>query len=337
MQPDEKIQEKLPAAHAALAACMNPLVMADLDGHVTYANAACVRFWGCSDVSEILGRDLPDFFDGPEGAAAMGELRQRGSWAGELKARRKDGSCFDVYWSGNLAVSPETGVPLCVVASCLDVTEHKRADQERAATAAILRLTNSSNDLHEVMQQLTAFLGDWSSCDAVGIRLQQGDDFPYFETRGFPEAFVVAESRLCTTDREGLTVRDAQGNPVLECMCGNILCGRFDPTKPFFTEGGSFWSNCTSRLLASTTEADRQARTRNRCNGEGYESVALVPLRFDGKTFGLLQFNDKREGRFSADSGEDRRPGGRRARAAPISRGLASERDPVPPGHGSGG
>ena len=56
---------------------------------------------------------------------------------------------------------------------------------------------------------------------------------------------------------------------MLECMCGNILRGRFDPAKPFFTSHGSFWCNNTTALLASTTEADRMARTRNRlqCGG----------------------------------------------------------------------
>jgi PAS domain S-box-containing protein len=85
-------------------------------------------------------------------------------------------------------------------------------------------------------------------------------------------------------------------------MCGNVLCGRFDPCQPFFTEQGSFWTNGTSRLLAATSEADRQSRTRNRCHGEGYESVALIPLRSGGETLGLLQFNDSREGRFTSES-----------------------------------
>ncbi|MBF0477421.1 MAG: PAS domain-containing protein, partial [Deltaproteobacteria bacterium] len=91
------------------------------------------------------------------------------------------------------------------------------------------------------------------------------------------------------------------GYPAYECMCGNIICGRFDPAKPFFSKHGSFWSNNTTRLLASTTEADRQAKTRNRCNGEGYESVALIPLRLQDETFGLFQFNDRGIGRFSPE------------------------------------
>ena len=84
-------------------------------------------------------------------------------------------------------------------------------------------------------------------------------------------------------------------------MCGNVICGRFDPSKPFFTARGSFWTNCTTELLATTTEADRQARTRNRCNGEGYESVALIALRVGEDRLGLLQLNDHRKDRFTAE------------------------------------
>ncbi|RPI68684.1 MAG: PAS domain S-box protein, partial [Geobacteraceae bacterium] len=96
-------------------------------------------------------------------------------------------------------------------------------------------------------------------------------------------------------------MHDGKGNPVLECMCGNIMCGRIDPAKPFFTAHGSFWSNNTTALLASTTEADRQASTRNWCNGMGYESVALIPLRTGDQVFGLIQYNDHRPNRFTPD------------------------------------
>ncbi len=84
-------------------------------------------------------------------------------------------------------------------------------------------------------------------------------------------------------------------------MCGNVLSGRVDPSLPFFTTRGSFWTNSTTKLLASTTNEDRQARTRNRCNGEGYESVALIPLKAGEDIVGLLQLNDRREGRFTLD------------------------------------
>ncbi|MBM4319695.1 MAG: response regulator, partial [Deltaproteobacteria bacterium] len=62
------------------------------------------------------------------------------------------------------------------------------------------------------------------------------------------------------------------------------------------------WSNCTTGLLASTTDKDRLARTRNRCNGEGYESVGLFALRSGEQCLGLLQLNDRRQERFTPES-----------------------------------
>jgi len=107
-----------------------------------------------------------------------------------------------------------------------------------------------------------------------------------FALRGFDFAKRVVDST------------DIVGNPVLECMCGNVIQGRFDPDLPFFTKNGTFWTNSTTDLLASTNEEDRLARTRNRCHGEGYESVALIPLVHGNQTIGLLQFNDPERNRF---------------------------------------
>jgi signal transduction histidine kinase len=84
-------------------------------------------------------------------------------------------------------------------------------------------------------------------------------------------------------------------------MCGNVLSGRADPTLPFFSEGGSFWTNSTTELLACTPPEVLQVPTRNRCNEAGYESVALVPLRSGNEIVGLLQLNDTRRGRFTPE------------------------------------
>ena len=177
------------------------------------------------------------------------------------------------------------------------VERHRRKDEER--TLQLLHLLNGQETVRAMVEKLTRFMQMWTGCSAVGVRLEDGDDFPYFETRGFSKEFVLAEKHLCSRDLAGQVVRDAVGSPVLDCMCGNVLRGRFNPSLPFFTAKGSFWSNHTTHLQASTSEAERQARTRSRCNGEGYESVALIPIRAGGHTYGLLQFNDLAKGRFS--------------------------------------
>jgi PAS domain S-box-containing protein len=208
------------------------------------------------------------------------------------------GSSFASRWRDISVYSPAKGF---FVAVFNDITERKQQAADRECMMNLLRLADSSCNTRELVRTVTEELQQWSGCEAVGVRLRDGDDFPYYETCGFPPSFVEAEKYLCARDAKQELLRDSHGNPVLECMCGNVVCGRFDPSKPFFTEGGSFWTNSTSKLLQSTSEADRQSRTRNRCHGEGFESVALVPLRCSGQTLGLLQFNDRQPGRFTPE------------------------------------
>ena len=170
-----------------------------------------------------------------------------------------------------------------------------------AQTTELIRTLSTQGKAQDILRRLINQMRDWSGCDSVGIRFREGLDYPYFETRGFSEEFVQMENRLCITGSDGRPVLDKNGNPRLECMCGNVIQGRTNPDLPFFSGRGSFWSNGTTALLAGSTEADRQSSTRNRCNGVGYESVALVPLRSGEKTYGLLQFNDHREGRFTPE------------------------------------
>ena len=216
----------------------------------------------------------------------------------DLPLQTADGRRLDVEFVSNVYQVDHRRVIQCNIR---DNTERRRAERECASLVELLRLINTNNDMHALMRSATAFLQDVTGCEAVGVRLRVGEDFPYFETRGFSAEFVNVENRLCAVDERGEPIRDLAGSAALECMCGNILCGRFDPSQPFFTAHGSFWTNCTTELLARTTEAERQAPTRNRCNTAGYESVALLPLRAGATTFGLLQFNDRRRERFTPD------------------------------------
>ncbi len=216
------------------------------------------------------------------------------------RALTRDGAIRHMHSQAEVVF--EDGRPVRMLGTILDITEQKWSEEEREITVAFLRLANDSHGTRNLVNAATAFFREKSGCEAVGIRLREGDDYPYYETRGFPPEFVHAESGLCLRDDGGLPVYDSEGNPVLECMCGNVIRRRFDPSKPFFTARGSFWTNSTTQLLASTTEADRQARTRNRCNGEDYESVAVIALRLGDECLGTLQLNDRHTGRFTRDS-----------------------------------
>ena len=213
-----------------------------------------------------------------------------------LPLQTKDGRSIDVEFIANVYLVNHQKVIQCNIR---DITDRIQAERRNRLMREVLDLLNrkggGSNQIRDILQAVKNSTG----LEALGIRLQEGEDFPYYETNGFSGDFVQAERFLCQRDAEGKIVRNETGCPELECMCGNVICGRIDPSLPFFTEGRSFWSNSTTMLLAATTEEDRQARTRNRCNGEGYESVALIPLRADNKIIGLLQLNDSRPNCFT--------------------------------------
>jgi PAS domain S-box-containing protein len=219
----------------------------------------------------------------------------------ETRRRRKDGKVIDV----SLSVSPIKDLSGRIVGASTiarDITERRRMELEKEITTELLRLINHSAGTSDLIKAATTFFQKQSGCEAIGIRLKDGDDFPYFEARGFPEEFVRLENSLCARDAEGNVLRDITGNPCIECMCGNVILEKVDPSKPFFSSGGSFWANSTTRLLSTTSDADRQTRTRNRCNGEGYESVALIPLHVGKERLGLIQLNDKRQNMFSPET-----------------------------------
>lgn len=179
--------------------------------------------------------------------------------------------------------------------------ERQQVKKQEQLMINMLGIMNRSDNTINIIRDILLMIKEYIGIEAVGIRLKEGEDFPYYQTSGFPDNFVQMENHLCAYDLAGQLLQDECGNPVLECMCGNVICGRTDAKLPFFTESGSFWSNCTTDLLASTTENERQAHTRNRCNSEGYESVALIPLKAGDEVIGLLQLNDHRRNQFTLE------------------------------------
>ena len=163
----------------------------------------------------------------------------------------------------------------------------------------ICSLLNNFVDLKPTLISIINHIKELTDCEAVSIRLHDDGDYPYYVYAGFPNSFIKKENSLCSKDNKGNRIPSPDGySYLLDCMCGNILRGRFDSSLPYFSNNGSFWSNSTTSLLNSTNEEERQGKTRNYCNACGYESVALIPIKATDERIGLIQLNDKRKGMF---------------------------------------
>ena len=268
----------------------------------TYASRSVEQVVGFT-VEEILGRTPFDLM--PPGEAER--LQHEFLKIAARKAPFHDLENINRHKDGSLRHLLTTGIPvfdsrgeLCGYRGTdRDVTEWKLAEEARNATVELLSICTTAGSSRELMREVVLYFQRLTGCEAVGVRLRQGDDFPYYETRGFNDDFVLAEDQLRACDQSGELLRDTSGQPVLDCLCGTVICGRSGPGISCFTERGSFWSNCTSELPARLAEEGFPTKMRNRCNREGYESMALVPLRSHGETFGLIQLNDPRSGFFT--------------------------------------
>ena len=185
------------------------------------------------------------------------------------------------------------------IESVRDITERKLAETYGAIGREILHILNEPGDLRNAVQRVLAILKSQTGFDAVGIRLQEGEDYPYFVQDGFSSDFLAKENSLMARTMDGDLCRDQEGRVKLECICGLVLSGKIDPTNPLFTLGGSCWTNDSNLLLEISSSDDPRLNPRNQCVYYNYASVALVPIRDKERIIGLIQFNDRRKEAFT--------------------------------------
>jgi two-component sensor histidine kinase len=161
------------------------------------------------------------------------------------------------------------------------IIEQRMTEEARRISLRVLEAANLGTGLPALLNEFVVIVADYTGCRAVGIRLLDDEgNIPYQAYTGFSESFYNLESPLSVS-------RD-------KCMCINVILGATDPGQPFYTSGGSFCMNATTKFLATVSEEDKGS-TRNTCNLSGYESVALVPIRKGSEIIGLVHLADTRE------------------------------------------
>jgi PAS domain S-box-containing protein len=143
----KRIEHELLLKDYAIASAVSGIGLTDLEGKFTYANPSLLKMVGYEEEREVLGKEASHFaVDEGQARDALRKTLKKGSWAGELKAIRRDGSVFDVYLATSL-VKDTPGTPTHVMASFLDITEQKKAeDIIRAERDRLVALINSTTD-----------------------------------------------------------------------------------------------------------------------------------------------------------------------------------------------
>ena len=168
----------------------------------------------------------------------------------------------------------------------------------------VLRLLNQPGSLEAFCQRIIAALRAQTGFDAVGIRLQNGDDFPYFAHDGFSKSFLLTENSLLERAKEVAAGQCEECRARLECTCGLVISGTTDLNSPLFTAGGSFWTNDSALLLSIPLADDPRHHPRNRCIHDGYSTMVLVPIPTQEGIVGLIQLNNRSKGSLTRESVE---------------------------------
>lgn len=172
-----------------------------------------------------------------------------------------------------------------------DVTVRKRHEKERETAVQFLSLLNKSTTKRELIHETIMFFRGELECEAVAVRVKEGDDYPCYEAAGFPDEFCPKQAGLCAPRRNGRPAADGN-HPAMECMCRNVIEGRFDESKPFFTAAGNFHTNSATEFLAGAARQPGRGASGRWCIGRGFESILLVALRVGHQCLGLLQLCD---------------------------------------------
>ena len=169
----KRAEEDLRIKESAIASSINAIAMTDLEGKITYANPSALRLWGYENQDEVLGRPASEFLQLTEEPAGLAEtLRESGGWRGEMVAVRKGGSPLDVQLSASL-VTDEAGEPICTLASFIDISERKEAEEALRKSEEKLRIMFDSIsdgigavDMNGVYAEANQGLLDVYGCDS---------------------------------------------------------------------------------------------------------------------------------------------------------------------------
>jgi PAS domain S-box-containing protein len=114
----------------AVQSSIHGIVFSDVNDRIAYANPAFLKMWGYAEDDNPVGKSILSYWVEPETAdQVLRFVRQTGRGLGELTARRKDGSVFEVQYSA-CAISDKQGRIISIQMSCMDVSEQKKTERQ---------------------------------------------------------------------------------------------------------------------------------------------------------------------------------------------------------------
>ena len=165
----------------------------------------------------------------------------------------------------------------------LEAEVHNREKIEEIVRARnqLLHAMAGAESRQEYLELVVRQIQELSSCRCVGIRLlNEWGAIPYESYTGFTKEFWELENNI-------ILGRDP-------CICTRVVTGKSEaPETPYMTAAGSFRCQDTASFAASLTGPELSLY-RGVCISSGFQSVAVIPIRYGAEISGAIHLADTR-------------------------------------------
>ncbi len=184
------------------------VAIAELDGAISYANPALLRFLGFDDLAQLQGESITNFYPGEIRITAELEAiptaLEKGGWSGEMVLQAPDGREIPTLESYTL-ITNEAGEPIYLALVFTDITERKEAEKAQQRLAAALE-----ERLQEVKILQRAMTHErWQAFFAARERLIQGYHFQKEKLR------LISQQEVDTNELTNMPMSSTQATQIV--------------------------------------------------------------------------------------------------------------------------
>lgn len=130
----KKTEEAMLIKAHAFSSSINPIAILDPDFTIRYMNRSLLAMMDYQKEEELSGKHSGSLFGSPQVFDTIREtLPKQGSWSGEISLIKNNKTPFFVLTCMNL-VKDETGKPICITASFIDITDRKQMESVKKKT-----------------------------------------------------------------------------------------------------------------------------------------------------------------------------------------------------------
>ena len=177
--------------------------------------------------------------------------------------------------------------------------ERKHAATESEFITHVLATLNRPNNWQHLIEDILQQIREFTGHEGIGLRLQQGADYPFAHTIGYPGDFIRSANSLTIGEGKVSSCPDPDGHPALACLCGLVIEKKTGFFQSCSTQRGSFWTNQLQPFIREHENRIHEFFLKEHCLRHGFSSLALIPVKSGARVLGLLQIVDSRPGRFT--------------------------------------